>query len=164
MTFAILTIFALQGALMLVDELCFHRRRGLPLWERIGHPLDTSSVLACFAVALLFAPTSPALEAYGALAVLSCVLITKDEFVHARHCTPTEHWLHALLFILHPLVLIGAALLWISGQRAPLLVGACLTAAFGAYQALYWNLFVGEQGRAAAPAAPDPLHTRNLTN
>jgi len=24
-----------------VDEFYFHRRRGLPRWERLAHPLDT---------------------------------------------------------------------------------------------------------------------------
>ena len=47
----------LQGLAMLVDELLFHRRRGLPRWERIGHPIDTLSVLACYGVSLWLPPT-----------------------------------------------------------------------------------------------------------
>ncbi len=40
--------FALQGLAILVDEFYFHRRRGLPIWERWGHPLDTLSLLICW--------------------------------------------------------------------------------------------------------------------
>src|SRR5262245_66006812 len=40
--------FPLQMIFIAVDEIHFHRRRGLPRWERLGHPLDTLTVLACF--------------------------------------------------------------------------------------------------------------------
>ena len=33
--------FAVQGLAILVDEFWFHHRRGLPRWERLGHPIDT---------------------------------------------------------------------------------------------------------------------------
>ncbi len=36
--------FALQTCCMAVDEVHFHRQRGLPRWERLGHPLDTLTV------------------------------------------------------------------------------------------------------------------------
>jgi hypothetical protein len=38
--------FALQMCCMAVDEVHFHRQRGLPRWERLGHPLDTLTVCA----------------------------------------------------------------------------------------------------------------------
>jgi hypothetical protein len=129
-----------QALIMLVDELHFHRRRGLPRWERIGHPIDTLSVLACYTVAVTQPASEAALAVYAALAALSCVVITKDEFVHARRCTPAEQWLHALLFVLHPVVLGAAALLWLQGARTLLMVQAGLTLVFGCYQTLYWNL------------------------
>lgn len=40
--------FPLQMICMAVDEAHFHRWRGLPRWERLGHSLDTLTVLACF--------------------------------------------------------------------------------------------------------------------
>lgn len=125
---------------MLVDEIFFHRRRGLPRWERIGHPIDTLSVLACYCVTLALPPSQANLTLYVGLAALSCLLVTKDELVHAAHCEPAEQWLHSLLFILHPVVLGGAALLWLKEARGLLWLSAWLTAAFGVYQALYWNV------------------------
>jgi hypothetical protein len=156
-----LIVFSLQAVLMVVDEVHFHRSRGLPKWERIGHPVDTLSVFICFALALFFDPTRTALFVYVALAVFSCLLVTKDEGVHAQHCSPMEHWLHSLLFILHPLVLIGAGLLWFSGHHLPLIIGACSIGSFGVYQALYWNLLAPPL-RSVQSNRPDALPSRSL--
>lgn len=112
--------FALQGLAMGVDELGFHHRRTVPRWEWMGHALDTSVFLACLASPLLLAPTPANIRIYGVLAVLSCLLITKDEFIHQRLCSGGEHWVHAVLFILHPLVLIATAFLWVSPGGAAL--------------------------------------------
>jgi hypothetical protein len=145
--------FPLQASLMLIDE-GFHLRRGLPRWERWGHPLDTFSAMACYLIALR-APASPAgLAAYLAAAALSCLCVTKDEWVHARHCSGAEAWLHACLFLLHP-VLLAIAGYWAFGGGGPgaasgsrggpagfgtfLVIQTALTAAFGAWQAAYWN-------------------------
>jgi len=125
---------------MFVDEIHFHRRRGLPRWERIGHPVDTLSVLICYCVALTQRPNNTALALYAGLATLSCVLITKDELVHSRRCVPAEQWLHALLFILHPIVLGAAAVLWFQHKTTVLAVQTVLTLSFGCYQLLYWNV------------------------
>lgn len=141
MTPALLLIpIVVQALVMGVDEFYFHRRRGLPRWERWGHPLDTATVLACYAVALALPPTSTSLAIYVALAIGSCVFITKDEFVHAEHCSPIEQWLHALLFVLHPIVLAAAGLLWWTGQTRLLVLQAILIGAFGLYQLVYWNV------------------------
>ena len=130
----------IQGVAMFFDELHFHRRRGLPPWERIGHPLDTATVLACFAIAVLAPPTTGWLASYVALAAFSCLFVTKDEPIHAKRCSPGEHWLHAVLFVMHPIVLAAVALLWIRGLRVLVLAQAALTLAFGTYQLLYWNV------------------------
>jgi 2-polyprenyl-6-hydroxyphenyl methylase/3-demethylubiquinone-9 3-methyltransferase len=103
---------ALQGMAMAVDEFVFHRRREVPRWEWLGHALDTLVFLGCLACPLLLPPLAPNLRIYAGLALFSCLLITKDEFVHQRLCSGGEHWLHAVLFLLHPVVLIGTALLW----------------------------------------------------
>jgi hypothetical protein len=131
----------LQAAAMFVDEVHFHRRRGLSRWARLGHPLDTGTVLACFGVALVVPPTARWLVVYAALAAFSCLFITKDEPVHARECSPGEHWLHAVLFVLHPIVLAVVALLWTHGLRGFVVAQAAMTFAFGAYQLFYWNLW-----------------------
>jgi hypothetical protein len=46
------------------------------------------------------------------------LLITKDEWVHADQCNAGEHWLHSVLFVVHPVVLITAGLMW--ADAAPL--------------------------------------------
>ncbi len=132
---------ALQALAMLVDEGWFHRRRGLPRWERVGHPIDTASVALCYGWLLWRRPHEPgALPVYVALAAFSCLLVTKDEFVHARHCGAGEQWLHALLFVLHPIVFLAFGALWWGGLD-PLAITAqfALTLAFMAYQIAYWS-------------------------
>jgi hypothetical protein len=130
----------MQALAMFVDELYFHRARGLPRWERIGHPLDTLSVLLCYGLALYLPVSDQYVMWYLLAATISCLLVTKDEFVHAKHCAPLEHWLHALLFVLHPLVLGVVGLLWWQQERTLLLLSASITLVFGSYQALYWNV------------------------
>lgn len=131
----------LQSLLILIDEVYFHRKRGLPDWEVYGHPLDSLSVAAPFAV-VVFAPFSPAsLTLYLVLAAFSSLFITKDEFLHAHVCTPMEHWLHSLLFVLHPIVFMAAGWLWYLGEgvwflRAQLGLVLCFTL----YQFLYWKI------------------------
>ncbi|RYZ38904.1 MAG: hypothetical protein EOO71_22100 [Myxococcaceae bacterium] len=103
---------ALQALLTFLDEFVHHRRRGLGRWERWGHPLDTLSVLACWAYAARTEFSLARLPVFVGLCVFSCLFVTKDEFVHQRECAPGETWLHALLFILHPVSLGTAGLLW----------------------------------------------------
>lgn len=104
--------FFLQAIAMAVDEFVFHRKRPLTRWEKFGHPVDTLVFLLCLAIPLVLPLTTEFLVLYALVAVASCALITKDEFVHARQCSPTEHWLHSVLFLLHPLVLVATAFLW----------------------------------------------------
>lgn len=136
----VLLPLGLQALAMLVDELHFHRKRGLPRWERVGHPVDTLSVLACYAITLSLTPTPSHAVWYLLAAVFSCLLITKDELVHAQHCAPAELWLHSVLFVLHPIVLAVGALLWFQQERGALWLSGCLTAAFAVYQLIYWNV------------------------
>ncbi|HKQ72359.1 MAG TPA: hypothetical protein VJ810_01430 [Blastocatellia bacterium] len=144
--------FPLQMICMAVDEIHFHRRRGLPRWERLGHPLDTLTVLACFMWLLIAEPGAFSMGVYAGLSAFSCLFVTKDEPVHSKYCSSGEHWLHAMLFILHPLVLLCAGLLWQAGrqpslsfirytgfERGFLLANTLLTLAFGLYQLIYWN-------------------------
>jgi hypothetical protein len=133
---------AAQALAMLVDEGVFHRRRGLPRWERLGHPLDTTTTALCYAWLVFRHPTdSYALAVYVALAAFSCLFITKDEFVHAKVCEPKEQWLHSLLFVLHPIVFLSFGLVWWLGLSPFALRGAlAATIAFGAYQLIYWSL------------------------
>jgi hypothetical protein len=136
-----------QTAVMAVDEGFFHRRRGLPRWERLGHPVDTLSVAACYA----WLVGGGGRYGYAALAVLSSLLVTKDEPVHARACSPGEHWCHALLFVLHPMVFLAVWLGAASGH-APWLPSVMLGASlvFALYQFGYWRWFWKSQPQARA--------------
>jgi hypothetical protein len=130
----------LQMLAMLADEGICHQRRGLPRWERLGHPLDTLSVAGCYGWLVATSPGSHALAIYVGAAAFSCLLVTKDEFVHARVCGAFESWLHATLFVLHPVVFLAFGFIWWSGEH-PWLIRAQLAAtlAFGIYQLVYWN-------------------------
>ncbi len=149
--------FIVQTFAIGFDEYYFHIKRGLPLWERIGHPIDTLSVLCCFLFALLV-PYSPlALKWYIALTVFSCLMVTKDEWVHKHHCPGSEHWLHALLFINHPIILTAVGLLWANPSwmhrwltqpetmHTFLVLQAAFTALFFCYQVIYWNFIWKEK-------------------
>jgi 2-polyprenyl-6-hydroxyphenyl methylase/3-demethylubiquinone-9 3-methyltransferase len=131
---AALVPIGLQALAMLVDEGVFHRRRELPRWERIGHPLDTLTIAICLVWLLL----GGSLAVYIALAIVSTLFVTKDEGVHAKLCGAGEQWLHAVLFALHPIVL--AAFAWLSIGHRDILVGQLsVTLAFMTYQVVYWN-------------------------
>ena len=63
--------FVLQAIVIACDEGFFHIKRGLPKWERLGHPLDTLTVLICMGY-VIWVPFSPAtLIGYILLAVFS---------------------------------------------------------------------------------------------
>lgn len=145
--------FILQICVIALDEIVFHLKRDLPKWERMGHPLDTLTVIACFAF-VYWIPYDAAMTGwYIVLALFSTVFVTKDEFVHKEHCPAAEQWLHALLFVNHSLMLGCLGLIWphlhgheffsflphhnvlnwlVIGQMAG---GTC----FCLYQIIYWN-------------------------
>jgi cytochrome bd-type quinol oxidase subunit 2 len=155
--------FLVQVLVISIDEFYFHHKRGLPKWERIGHPLDTLSVLLCFLFVLCFSFSSTTLPMYVILALFSCVFVTKDEFIHKECCPASEQWLHAFLFINHPIVLTAAALIWpvIDGASLPqwmtgwqmhadllrkfLIVQAVTIGFFLSYQIFYWNVLWKEK-------------------
>ncbi len=169
MGIAAVGIFLGHSLLMLVDEFHFHRRRGLPRWERWGHPLDTLSVIACYAFAL-FMPFSPgAAAAYILLALFSCLWITKDEWVHAELCGPGEQWVHSVLFVLHPVLLGLAGWYWVVSRTSPTShaeaiftepgifavffpVHAAITFLFLIYQIIWWNILCRQK--------PEPIPSK----
>jgi 2-polyprenyl-6-hydroxyphenyl methylase / 3-demethylubiquinone-9 3-methyltransferase len=131
---------AAQALAMVVDEGWFHRRRGLPRWERIGHPLDTLTIVMCLAWLVITSPSSTTLGVYIGLATFSTLFVTKDEPVHAKLCGAGEHWLHAMLFVLHPIVLAAFGLLWWCGATTPVVMQLGVAIAFALYQVIYWNV------------------------
>jgi hypothetical protein len=140
----------LQMLAMACDEFVFHRKRGLPRWERLGHPLDTLTAVACYGWIIFTPPTSPhALGVYVALCAFSCLFITKDEFVHARLCEPREAWLHAVLFVLHPIVFLAFGVIWRAQTELWLLKAELvLTLGLLVHQLTYWSRH-GSEDRAS---------------
>lgn len=143
---ATMALSLVQAGIMLVDELYYHRRRGLGRFEAFGHPVDTLVFLAALLVPATQAPGSGALVLFAVLALLSTLVITKDEFIHAHSCAPGEQWLHALLFVLHAPVLIGIALVWWHDPATPFLrLLPPAVGAWGAYQIFYWVRHHGDR-------------------
>ena len=159
MIYLILFPFILQVLVIFFDEFYFHIKRDLPRWERIGHPLDTLSVLLCFAYVLFFPFDALHVKIYIGLALFSCVFVTKDEFVHKECCPASEQWLHALLFLNHPIILTLLGILWplYQAEQLPsfllifqkdrevvarfLWMQTLFIGLFALYQALYWNVW-----------------------
>ena len=136
-----LTPFILQGLILSVDEFYCHRRRSLGVWERVGHPIDT--FVFSLALTLLLFLQQESWWIYAGVGFLSCLLVSKDEWVHAELSSGFENWLHALLFMLHPVVLIWAGYLWWSEDtdvRSIVLVALGFSGAFFLYQCVYWKL------------------------
>ena len=136
--------FLIQAPLIVCDEWLFHRKRDLPKWERLGHPLDTLSVLVALLLPAYFSYSPFLLKVYIALSILSCLMVTKDEWVHKHHCPAAEHWVHALLFLNHPILLAAGGFLWASDVNwaAPFLKTQTLFAfLLMSYQVVYWNFY-----------------------
>ncbi|MFT6067990.1 MAG: hypothetical protein ACJAT2_002519 [Bacteriovoracaceae bacterium] len=145
--------FILQAGATFFDEFYFHHKRGLPLWERLGHPLDTLTVLACFSFVLFFEPTKSNILIYIGLALFSCLFITKDEFIHHEKSLASEQWLHSVLFVIHPITLFVLSLYWFESVTTNLLFSGehqlfqsiikgqfIITIIFLIYQILYWSI------------------------
>lgn len=130
----------LQGVFIFLDEFLFHRKRGLGTWEVWGHPLDTLTVGFVFSIAAFTEYNSTNEMIFLGASIFSSLFVTKDEFIHAKFCPPMEHWLHAILFLLHPISFLAAWALW----REALLIEALqlqtlLILGFMLYQITYWG-------------------------
>ena len=140
-----------QALTMLVDEFYFHHKRGLGLWESLGHPLDTLTVITTFSVLFFFPPTAFFKSLFIGVSIFSCIFVTKDEFVHQKLCSWQENWTHAVLFMIHPMLFICAYLIWVSEPKPSFLFGLgfnqflqthlTVLTVFMSYQFFYWNRF-----------------------
>ncbi len=152
-----LPLSAAQAGVMLIDEAVHHRRRGLGVWEARGHVLDSLVFTAALAPAALLAPTRGAALLFAALAVASSLLATKDEWIHAGECVPMEHWVHSLLFVLHPCVLIAVGALWSRGEGVLLRAAMpALALGYAFYQWAYW--LAGRRARPEAQAVDNAFY------
>ncbi len=149
MQILIVGLWLLQGSLMFVDEFKFHRERGLKKWERLGHPIDSLFFLIPFLYTMTYIDTqSQNLYSFIGLCGLSCLTVTKDEFIHAEECAASEHWLHSVLFIIHPVALFGLWLAWKNNFQSIIQVQSTIIFLFMLYQIIYWNFGVGAQNEA----------------
>lgn len=158
--FSAIGIFLAQGTIMAVDEFYFHWRRGLKAWEVWGHPVDTLFFLACFFLAWKFPPHTVMRNVWIVLALVSTLIITKDEWVHKKECCAAEQWLHALLFILHPISLWMCYQLWQSGlpeHKGLLLLQTTLIGGFLAYQVFFWQAVAPKLPKFNQPIQTNPL-------
>lgn len=139
-----------QGGILIFDELYCHRRRGLPTWERWGHPLDTLTVAFCVSWLRWTEPTQANLRLYLAFAAFSCLFVTKDEFVHREHCDGLEHWLHPLAFL---------SLGWLWWNREGVQVISLqlgILVAWTAFQIIYWSFPRGVRTIRPPTRTPSP--------
>lgn len=135
----LLGIWISQGICMLFDEFYFHHKRGLGKWESLGHPIDSFLFLICFLFCLAI-PYNTSYETFFIiLSVISTLVITKDEFIHTKECPASENWLHALLFILHPISLFVLYKFWVEGENTLIAIQAAIIGLFMLYQLTYWN-------------------------
>lgn len=131
--------FLLQGILMSIDEF-IHQRRGLGKWERLGHPLDTLTVIVPFSFLAYYPYTPQRLTIYIVMSIFSCLFITKDEFIHKTECGAVESWIHSVLFILHPIIFLCGGFLWIDYPgNSFITMFPYVLITFFTYQILKWS-------------------------
>ncbi len=156
----IVIIIFLHGICMLFDEFYFHQKRKLPKWERIGHPIDTLFFIFCYCIILFLPITSATILLYFIFSILSCLIITKDEFIHLKNCSTQEQYLHAILFILHPIILFILFFNWPNFAKSELLIFQQInllqlkylvtiqfifSVIFLFYQIIYWNIIFKDE-------------------
>lgn len=108
-------LVGIQTVLMLIDEAYYHQRRGLSRLEQWGHVADALIFATALAIPGFFSPTTTTIFWYAAAVIVSSLVITKDEWIHTRACEGGEHWVHAVLFVIHAPILIGIGWLWYQG-------------------------------------------------
>lgn len=131
--------FIIQTFLMMIDE-HLHKKRGLGTWERLGHPVDTLTVFVPLAYVATNDFTEDRQTVFIILSVFSCLVITKDEFIHTRECRTFENWLHSLLFIFHPMIFLCTGILWKYHPGNEFInYQAMLVGIFMIYQIMRWS-------------------------
>jgi hypothetical protein len=134
-----LGIFAVYGLILFIDEFAFHRRKGLA--ERRSQALDTFWMAACAGVVSFVEYGDMPRLVFGGLSLISMIWMTRNQFEHARHATPGEHYLHSLQFVLHPILLITLMAVWQFIDGAGLVVGMVLPFSTGGLRPLVYEFF-----------------------
>lgn len=136
----LMLVVSLQGLLLAYDEIVLHRAREMPVWERWGHPMDTFFFALPF-LASSFGRVWMTPSMYICLAILSSLVILKDEWVHTGRISAQESFLHGCLFLLHPVTLYWGYENYILQHTAILAVVATMLVAVLCLQILFWNIY-----------------------
>lgn len=145
-----LSLMTFHGIIMTIDEFYFHHKRGLPKWERIGHPIDTFFFLICVFIPCFFHYNTISLYTFFIFSLISCLIIVKDEKIHLTFCNAKEQTLHALLFVTHPLLLLCIFTFWkfqnkFIFSKYILQTQFAMVLLFLIYQIVYWNFLKKEK-------------------
>lgn len=139
--------FILVTLLMGYDEV-LHKRRGLGPWEKLGHPIDTLTVFAPLSFITINEYSYHRLIIFIILGAFSCLVVTKDEFIHTQECEAIENWVHSMLFILHPMIFAASAIIWKYHPEDDFLtVQAIGVGVFMIYQVIRWSFSWKERSR-----------------
>ena len=139
-----ITLF--HAVLYFLDEHIFHRERGLSTNEIKSGVFD--GILFVITVGLtIFTTYSESLSyLYITLATLSCLSIIKHEYFYPEVLSKKERLTHALLYIVHPLILYAFYLSWQSNLFDQNLLYWMLQLAYFAlafksasFYIIYWN-------------------------
>ena len=151
---AFITFITLFHALLyFMDEHIFHRERGLSPSEIKSGMFD--GILFVLTVGLtIFSTYSTGLAyLYITLASLSCLSIIKHEYFYPDYLSKRERITHALLYIIHPLILYAFYNSWKSNLFDENLMYWMLQLAYFAlafksasFYIIYWN-YVYERDR-----------------
>ena len=106
------SLFAIYFGLYAADELVFHRKRGLHPTARWGHPTDLLLLAACAAYTLIVPYGDLTKIPFGILALFALISPLKDERLHAGKTDGSEQLVHAIRYMLQPLVIIMLGGLW----------------------------------------------------
>lgn len=95
----------IHGSLLLYDEYVIHKERGLTKREITGGIIDGFLYIATIAVTIFTSYSEQLAFLYISLATLSCLSIVFHELYYPDKIRKTERIIHALLYIIHPLIL-----------------------------------------------------------
>lgn len=141
----LLSMMVIQVILFNVDEYYFHRKRGLVKQEVISAIVDGALYLIPLLIAIFLPFNSLWQKLYIGFAMISCLSIAKNECFYPSLTAP-ERVVHALLYILHPVMLYTFYISWEQNYFTTMInfwmiqiIYMALGAKTLTYQIIYWN-------------------------
>lgn len=161
MTVFLSVITVLHGILFRIDEFKFHRKRGVQKVELINALFDGFLFLSALAIPLFADFSYWAEKIYIALAIVSCLSISKNEFFY-KGLEFGERVTHSLLYVLHPVILFAYYDGWkvnYFDKHYYVWLVQLLYVFLGfqavAYQIIYWN-YIYDPKTAGSPTEEKP--------